>query len=75
MLGVYTGSAHTYPTVTSCTPSWLSCWPESTGGRLALSEETEDLRWYALDALPQLLFEPHLAMLADLATGRRATWD
>ena len=44
------------------------------GGRLALSEETEDLRWYALDALPQLLFEPHLAMLADLATGRRATW-
>ena len=75
LLGVYTGPAHESPNGDIVHSVVVVLLARVRGGEVSVeSDETEDVRWCVLDALPDPLFEPHRPMLDDLAAGRRATW-
>jgi 8-oxo-dGTP pyrophosphatase MutT (NUDIX family) len=76
LLGVYTGPPHTFANgdVVHSVVTVLVAEPLPAGTASAGSDESKDVGWFALDQLPERLFEPHHAMLRDLVAGRRGTW-
>lgn len=76
LLGVYTGPPHTFANgdVVHSVVTVLVAQPLPAGTASAGADESEEVGWFALDQLPERLFQPHDAMLRDLVAGRRGTW-
>ncbi|MFB7799321.1 NUDIX domain-containing protein [Isoptericola sp. NPDC056134] len=77
LLGVFSGARpHTYPNgdvVQSVVTVFVA---RALSGELTVDgAETRALGWFALDALPEPLFGPHVPMLDALVAGRRGVWD
>lgn len=77
LLGVFSGARpHTYPNgdvVQSVVTVFVA--RAVSGGLTADGAETRALGWFALDALPHPLFDPHVPMLDALVAGSLGVWD
>jgi 8-oxo-dGTP pyrophosphatase MutT (NUDIX family) len=75
LLGVYTGSAHTYANGDVVQSVVVVLMATPVEGRLTQDGiETVGLAWFTLDDLPSPIFAPHQDMLDDLRDGKSATW-
>ncbi|MFE6969466.1 NUDIX hydrolase [Isoptericola sp. NPDC057653] len=77
LLGVFSGSrSHTYPNGDVVQAVVVVFVARVVSGELTVDGvETRALGWFALDALPEPLFAPHVSMLDALAAGRSGVWD
>ncbi|GAA1253722.1 NUDIX hydrolase [Oryzihumus leptocrescens] len=75
LLGVYTGTTHTYANGDVVQAVVVVLTATVVDGTLTVDgAETVGLGWFALDDLPGPVFAPHQGMLDDLRNGMRATW-
>ena len=76
LIGVYSDPVHeqivTYPdgNIVHFVSLCFAC--SVRGGKLALSDETSGVAWFAVDALPTDLYAMHRIRIADALTGDRA---
>lgn len=73
LLGIYTKYQHIYPNGDVVQPMTVFMRCTRVGGRLSDDDdETEELAFFPLDAVPTLTNQQHRDALSDLRAGRRA---
>jgi 8-oxo-dGTP pyrophosphatase MutT (NUDIX family) len=76
LLGIYTKYEHTYPNGDRAQPItvFFRCTPITSQPPAATDEETIEVAYHPLDALPPLTNQQHRDALADLSAGRSGVY-